>query len=119
MRSLLHLVSYTRYNNASSVDFEAEGSFWLERISSLVAQGNAQRRRADGEAFFDVDFDTFVSDNVGQLKKALKFAGAKTGGAAMSAVRDFSSSNRRKQSFHYPLEMFGLTEADVRMAFKA
>jgi hypothetical protein len=114
--SMVTMLAYTARLTQDRVDLERIGSYWSERLRTMLRSCAAERDVLPPERTIDVRFDEFMADDVAMVGRVYELAGQPLGPPAHAAMRAFMAEHPRGRhgAVLYDLSEFGLHAAELK-----
>jgi hypothetical protein len=119
--SMLTMLAYTARLQVTSPDPVAIGSYWSSRLEDLLLGCVRDRELLDPEHSMDVEFTTFMADDLGLVARIYHLAGQPLDDQARRGHADYVAGHARNRHgrIHYELETFGIDPDERRDVFDA
>jgi hypothetical protein len=113
--SMVTMLAYTARLTQDRVDLERIGSYWSERLRTMLQSCAAERDVLPADRTIDVRFDEFMADDVAMVGRVYELAGQPLDPPALAAMRAFMAEHPRGRhgAVLYDLSEFGLNAAEL------
>jgi Sulfotransferase family len=117
--SMLAMLTYTARMHRSPVPVHEIAASWSDRLESMLNALIGDRDLIPPERSIDVQFDEFMTDELGAVERIYELAGEPLTAAARSAMTDYLDNHQRGRlgRIATSAEMFGLDEHDLPVRF--
>jgi hypothetical protein len=117
--SMITMMAYTSRQVYRPTRLRENAHAWVDRLEQMLRRSQAQVQRIPNASVLNVDFNAFMADAEGTVRRVCEFAGVELDAAALAAVRDYLSKNVRDRHgrIEYRFEDLGLNEGEIRERF--
>jgi hypothetical protein len=114
--SMVTMLAYTARLNRDRVDLEAIGSYWSERLQTMLHSCAADRDLLPADRTIDVRFEEFMADDVAMVERVYEMAGQPLDPPALAAMHAFMADHPRGRhgAVLYDLPEFGIDASTLR-----
>lgn len=117
--SMITMMSYTSRQVYKPIRLREEARAWVDRLEQMLRRSQEQVRRIPEASVLHVDFNAFMDDAAGTVRRVCEFAEVELDVASQAAVRAHLQGNVRDRygRIDYRFEDLGLDEGEIRERF--
>lgn len=117
--SMITMMSYSSRQVYEPIRLREEARAWVDRLEQMLRRSQEQVRRIPASSVFHVDFNQFMEDAEGTVRRVCDFAEVELDTASLAAVRSYLKGNVRDRHgrIDYRFEDLGLDESEIRERF--
>jgi hypothetical protein len=117
--SMITMMSYASRQVYKPIRLREEARAWVDRLEQMLRRSQEQVRRIPASSLFHVDFNAFMQDAEGTVRRVCEFAEVELDAASEAAVRSHLQGNVRDRHgrIDYRFEDLGLDEGEIKERF--
>lgn len=117
--SMITMISYSSRQVYEPIRLRQEARAWVDRLEQMLRRSQEQVRRIPAASLINVDFNEFMADAAGTVRRICEFADVELDAESEAAVRLHLLGNVRDRHgrIDYRFEDLGLNEDEIRERF--
>jgi hypothetical protein len=117
--SMITMMSYTSRQVYKPIRLREEARAWVDRLEQMLRRSQQQVQRIPASSVFNVDFNAFMADAGGTVRRICEFAEVELDPVSEAAMHSYLRDNVRDRHgrIDYRFEDLGLDEGEIRERF--